>query len=449
MTGGLIVSVVMLPTAVLAHSTEVNPTMTPTQSAQALYELINVALHQDQGRQQYQAQSNAMREMGVASATLMDPKLKMGVGGLPVDSFKFDDDPMTNISVGLMQQFERGSTTTLKEKQANQQADGMVLQGENREREIASNITQIWLELGYLQLAQRILESTQKLLIEQEKFVQTNYGIGKSEAQDLLNAQLNVSQYDEKLHTNRQMQQRLRSQLSEWLGEQWLSKQNQFEASNQLPWSQLDSYLANGLNSTSHFNALTQHPMVKMADVTIAANETQVELAEQAYTPQFGVEVMYAYRQADNMRGEPASDLLSAYVTMDIPLFTGNRQDRNLSAAQYQVGAVRSGRDVLLAQMNAKANALINDRINLTERIERYQTILLPQSVARTEAVERGYQNNTAQFGDVISASITELTLTLEYQRLVTDLSLVNNNLAALLVGYEYSVEPVQVQPTN
>ncbi len=326
MTGGLIVSVAMLPTTVLAHSTEVNPTMTATQSAQALYELINAALHQDQGRQQYQAQSNAMREMGVASATLMDPKLKMGVGGLPVDSFKFDDDPMTNISVGLMQQFERGSTTTLKEKQANQQADGMVLQAENREREIASNITQIWLELGYLQLAERTLENTQKLLVEQEKFVQTNYGIGKSEAQDLLNAQLNVSQYDEKLHTNRQMQQRLRSQLSEWLGEQWLSKPNQLEASNQLPWSQLDSYLTDSLNSTSHFDALTQHPMVKMADVTIAANETQVELAEQAYTPQFGVEVMYAYRQADNMRGEPASDLLSAYVTMDIPLFTGNRK---------------------------------------------------------------------------------------------------------------------------
>ncbi len=39
--------------------------------------------------------------------------------------------------------------------------------------------------------------------------------------------------------------------------------------------------------------------------------------------------------------------------------------------------------------MNAKANALINDRINLTERIERYQSTLLPQSVARTEAVER------------------------------------------------------------
>ncbi|MCV5639715.1 TolC family protein, partial [Escherichia coli] len=88
----------------------------------------------------------------------------------------------------------------------------------------------------------------------------------------------------------------------------------------------------------------------------------------QAYNPQFGVEVMYAYRQADNMMGEPASDLVSAYLTMDIPLFTSDRQDRNLAAAQYQVGAAQSQKDTLLTQMNAKVNTLLVDRGNLTQR---------------------------------------------------------------------------------
>nr|PMI81141.1 hypothetical protein BCU36_13460 [Vibrio lentus] len=101
------------------------------------------------------------------------------------------------------------------------------------------------------------------------------------------------------------------------------------------------------------------HPLVKITDATISSNQTQVELAElaelaeQAYTPQFGVEVMYAHRQANNMAGEPASDLVSAYLTVDTPLFTGNRQDKNLSAAQYQVGAAKSQKDTLLSPMNA------------------------------------------------------------------------------------------------
>ena len=192
-----------------------------------------------------------------------------------------------------------------------------------------------------------------------------------------------------------------------------------------------------------------EHPLVKITDATISSNQTQVELAEQAYTPQFGVEVMYAHRQANNMAGEPASDLVSAYLTVDIPLFTGNRQDKTLSAAQHQVGAAKSQKDTLLAQMNAQVNALLVDKANLTQRLERYQSSLLPQTSARISAVERGYQNNTAQFNDVISATADELALKLEQQRLITDLNIVNSKLASLLSGFDYQVEQPQLTATN
>ena len=412
-------------------------------SSKKLAQLINVALSNDGNRQQYSAQSAAMRETGVASSTLMDPKLKVGFGGLPVDSFKFDDDPMTNISVGLMQQFERGSTLDLQQKKANQQADGAAFQVENREREVANNITQLWLELGYQQTAHAILTENRTLMKEMERFIQTNYSIGKSEAQDLLNAQLQVTKLDEKLQANAQMQRRIITQLSEWLGSDWLSANQSVRAINQLDWSTLDQLV--NTDTTKHYQQLLQHPMVKMADVSISANQTQVELAEESYSPQFGVEVMYAYRQAENMRGEPASDLVSAYLTMDIPLFTGNRQDKNLASAQYQVGAAKSQKDTLLAQMNAKANALLVDRSNLEQRLERYQSTLLPQASARIKAVERGYQNNTAQFNDVITATTDELAIQLEQQRLTTDLNIVNSNLAALLGGFDYQVDKPQL----
>lgn len=439
------VALVAAPTLVNAAGKEThaaqNSASTERASTTKLAQLINIALSNDGNRKQYSAQSAAMRETGVASATLMDPKLKVGFGGLPVDSFKFDEDPMTNISVGLMQQFERGSTLDLQQKKANQQADGLGLQVHARELEVANSMTQLWLELGYQQRAEQIMLENRKLMKEMESFIQTNYSIGKSEAQDLLNAQLQVSKLDEKLQANAQMQRRLISQLSEWLGSDWLANEQALHASNQLNWDTLNSKLAVSQGSTKHYQQLSQHPMVKMADVSISANKTQVEIAEQAYNPQFGVEVMYAYRQADNMMGEPASDLVSAYLTMDIPLFTGDRQDRNLAAAQYQVGAAQSQKDTLLTQMNAKVNTLLVDRGNLTQRLERYQSTLLPQAKARIQAVERGYQNNTAQFNDVISATTDELALQLEQQRLLTDLNIANSNLATLLGGFDYQVE--------
>ncbi|CAH6928456.1 Heavy metal RND efflux outer membrane protein, CzcC family [Vibrio chagasii] len=428
-------------------------------SSQQLNTLIEIALSQDSNRKQYFAQSQAMRETGIASATLMDPKLKVGFGGLPVDSFQFDEDPMTNISVGLMQQFERGNTLDLQQKKASQQADGLALQVEARELTVANSMTQLWLELGYQQVAEGVMRENRRLLVELENYVQTNYSIGKSEAQDLLNAQLQVSKLDEKLQANQQVQRRLISQLSEWLGSDWLGTQavgsqapdaqSVLNATNQIDWSLLENKLATNIDSTKHYQLLMEHPLVKITDATISSNQTQVELAEQAYTPQFGVEVMYAHRQANNMAGEPASDLVSAYLTVDIPLFTGNRQDKNLSAAQHQVGAAKSQKDTLLAQMNAQVNALLVDKANLTQRLERYQSSLLPQTSARIRAVERGYQNNTAQFNDVISATTDELALKLEQQRLITDLNIVNSKLASLLSGFDYQVEQPQLTATN
>ncbi|HAS6231663.1 TPA: TolC family protein [Vibrio vulnificus] len=428
----------LVATPVMAQSSTATSGQLLSQS-DPLTLLIEQALANDASRKQIFAQSQAIRESGVAASTLMDPKLKVGFGGLPVDSFKFDEDPMTNISVGLMQQFERGSTLELQSKKASQQADGMALQVAAREREVANGITQLWLELGYQQQAERVLVENQRLMRELESFISTNYSIGKSEAQDLLNAQLQVSQLEEKLQANQQMQRRILSQMSEWLGSEWLYQQRDLKASNQLNWDALERLLS-ASSTTQHFAQLAQHPMVQMANANIAVSQTQVELAEQSYTPQFGVEVMYAYRQANNMKGEPASDLVSAYLTMDIPLFTGNRQDRAHAAAQYQVGAAQSQKDLLLAQMNAKVNALLVDRSNLEQRLERYQNTLLEQAKARTKAVERGYQNSTAQFNDVIAATRDELAVELESQRLLTDLNQVNSNLAMLLGGFTYTV---------
>lgn len=442
------VAIALYAMPALSHSGSNATPQTIAASTQQLNALIEAALANDTSRSQYAAQSQAMRETGVASSTLMDPKLKVGFGGLPVDSFKFDEDPMTNISVGLMQQFERGATLDLNQRKANQQADGMAYQVQVREREVANSITQLWLELGYLQYAETLIESNQRLMVEMEQYIQTNYSIGKSEAQDLLNTQLQVNKLDEKLQSNQQMQNRVVAQLSEWLGSEWLNRRSidSNQAGYQLDWSHLNALLDQQTSDTQYYMLLNQHPMSQIAEANILANRTQVEVVEQAYTPQFGVEVMYAYRQANNMMGEPASDLLSAYLTMDIPLFTDNRQDKNLAAAQYQVGAAQYQKDTLLAQMNAQVVALMTDRENLAERIERYRSRLIPQSKARIEAVERGYQNNTAQFGDVITASTDELALQMELARLITDMNQVNSKLSMLLGGFEYKVSAPNTQ---
>ncbi|MFV0449638.1 MAG: TolC family protein [Vibrio sp.] len=447
----LSISAAVLTTTVYANEPLVSEQAFASQAStpdKTLVQLIEAALSNDGTRRQYYAEAQAMRETGKASATLMDPKLKFGVTGLPTDSFAFDEDPMTNITVGFMQQFNRGDTADLSDRKASQQASALEVKVSARELEVANAITQIWLELGYQQVANQVMLENRTLMSELENFIQTNYSIGKSEAQDLINAQLQVAKLDEKIQANEQMQQRLIAQLSEWLGSDWLLNSNHFKATNQLNWDALQN-IENAAGSRNYYAQLNQNPTVQMLDASIDVRRTQVDIARESYAPQFGIEVMYAYRQSDDMRGEPASDLVSAYITMDVPLFTGNKQDKDLAAAQYQVGAAQSQKDTLLSQMNAKVNALLIDKNNLVQRLDRFESTLLPQADSRVKATERGYQNNTAQFNDVILATRDELALKLEYQRLITDLNLVNNNLSALLNSYSYQVDKPEISITS
>ncbi|WP_305402472.1 TolC family protein [Photobacterium leiognathi] len=412
-------------------------TSTSNTDVPVLIQLIENAVIKDKKRSEITAQTQATLENSVAASSLPDPKLKMGFGGLPIDSFSFDSDPMTMLSVGLMQQFGRGATLDLQQRKGEIQAKGIELQLGVRELDIANAITQRWLELGYLQHVEAIIKQNKRLFTELAQVTKTNYANGTNEAQDVLQAQLQISKIDEQLNNNLQQQQRLIYQLSEWLGAQWLSSADTMNAKQPLHWQKLNTLLPQLENRTEHYAILRHHPMVKISDTAISASETQVDIATEAYQPQFGVEVMYGARFANGMNGKPASDMLSAYLTMDVPLFTENKQDRTYNAAQQQVIAAKSQRDLLLQQMNAKVNTLLIERHNLLSRIERYKTSLQPQAKARSQAVERGYQNNTASFKDVITAANDELNLNTERVRIETDLQLTNSQLAALTNGFD------------
>ncbi|MCW8327604.1 TolC family protein [Photobacterium sp. SDRW27] len=399
----------------------------PAAATPELNSLINWAIEHDAGRQQIQYQANSMVDMSVASGQWMDPKLKVGVGGLPVDSFSFNDDPMTKISVGLMQQFGRGDTLELKQKQNNQKASSQREKLGVRELDIKSAITNLWIELTYQQQAHQLLVKNQTLYRELEHYLGTNYGVGANQAQDIIQAQLQISRMDEKLQANEQMQQRLRAQLSEWLG----SRAASVTAGKYPQWSALSAYLSAAQDD--NYQALASHPSIRVVDEQIKSSQTGIDIAQESYQPQFSVEVMYDYRQANGMNGQPASDLVSAFLTMDLPLFTDKRQDKTLSSAQHQLGAEKSQRDLMLRQMNAKVNALLIDRSNTQQRLTRYNDSLLRRASEKTQAIERGYQNNTSQLDEYIRAASEELTIELEQLRLTADLQLVNSNLAYML----------------
>ena len=55
----------------------------------------------------------ALENRAVAVAQLPDPEVLFGFANWPVDSFDYDQEPMTQIQAGLRQRFPRGDTRSI------------------------------------------------------------------------------------------------------------------------------------------------------------------------------------------------------------------------------------------------------------------------------------------------------------------------------------------------
>lgn len=384
----------------------------------SLRDAEQMAIESDPAQQIYQSRQNALIAQGIAGATLADPMLKLGMANIPTDSFELDQDPMTQITLGLSQQFSRGATRELTQKGFNQQAEISVFQASDRQLMVKKSVQQLWFNILFIEKSILLVKENKRLFSGFYRDLQSQFSLGLINNDDLIAAEIAINKFDDKIAGLTQQSLNYRSQLSEWIGQY---------AYAQLPveipqWPETLSYV-NALNvkNSEYYELLSKHPKAKMLAQKIAVADNSIELAEQGYKPSFKLEVGYGHRLSETAAGEPRADLLSTFVSMDLPLFTGKRQDQKLLAAQHNKGQQQAEHRLLLRQMNSALHAEIINYQQLKARQIRYQESLLKQAKLQVQLLEQSYQSNTRPFKAVIDAYIHELNLSLEYQQLYFD----------------------------
>jgi hypothetical protein len=79
-----------------------------------LAESEQIALDSDFITRQFNTRSAGLNERAIADGQLPDPKIKLGIMNLPVNSFDCGQEPMTQLQVGIQQSFPRGRTLYYK-----------------------------------------------------------------------------------------------------------------------------------------------------------------------------------------------------------------------------------------------------------------------------------------------------------------------------------------------
>ncbi|MDX1568966.1 MAG: TolC family protein [Xanthomonadales bacterium] len=375
-----------------------------------LAEAEKLALEADPTTRALLARSSASQEAAVAAGQLPDPKLKLAALALPVDTFDLDQEPMTQLQFGVVQQFPPGRTLDLQQRQMSSRAESFGDRAQARRLEVLRAVRLTLSEVAAEVEMRDILAASRDVLVELHGLIEDYYGTGRAEQQQVYRAALEASRVEERLAAVAQAEAEARARLSMWIGE---------AAYRPLAdtWPPMEEPAA----AARILADLPDHPVLLAQDHEIEAAETAVDIANQQYKPGFSVEVSYGDRNGRDLTGRDLPDFVSAMVMVDLPVFRDKRQDRRLAASRDELDAALEGRLEILRMLRRDVNESAARLRQVRERLERFREILLPQAADNREAALDAYRTAVGDLTELMRAQITEYELKLEYARLKRD----------------------------
>ena len=398
-----IFGIVLIVASSLAFS---EPVLTLEQAEQ-------MALVDEPGIVSQQWQMQSLSAQAIADGQLMDPKLQVGLNNMPTDTFEFDQENMTQFKVGIVQQFPSGDSLNIKQQKTQKQSELLLSKISDRKLSIIKEVRLTYFEIYYWERAKKTIKQNKRFFSQLVDIAQSMFSVGRNNQQDLIRAQLELSRLDDRIVKITQKINTQRFKLSRWIGAQNSSQ----TLATQLPVLSIPVI-------SDDFEALSQlfytHPKILEIDKKMEISRKDIELVKESYKPGWALNVAYGYRD-NHPNGTKRADFLSTGVTIDLPLFTANRQDKKLLAKEHSYQSLKDKRVEMLRQLVANLQQEVANEEQLQNRHQLYNNLLLPQARQQTQASLSAYQSDRGDFADVMRAYIDDLNVKLDERRIAVD----------------------------
>lgn len=385
----------------------------PVQASQALSAIIAEGLQNNKELQGMEAELEALRHEIPYAGSLDDPQLGIGLLNLPVDTFDFNQEPMTQKQIFISQKVPWFGKLGLRSRK---QAFRAVLQEamiKVRQAELTRKIAVAYYELGFvadsLAINKRLTDLVGQLLREAE----TRYATGEGLQQNVLQAQVEQSTLlDEKI-TLEEKQRLLEDSINELLNRESFTPVAA-PGRPALPESIPD------LEALQQ-DSLKNNPWLGVRQAELAMAQTEIELAEKDFRPDMDFRASYGQREEDATGGDRA-DFFSATVMFTVPLWQKSRQQPKLAATRKQSEAAEKAYANLVATLPHQVDALVTEMRTNLENYKLYTDALLIQARQWAHSSLAGYEVGKVAFDTMIDAQIRLLRLELKAGRYLFDI---------------------------
>jgi len=332
-------------------------------------------------------QIEAAKASAKAAGALPDPKLALGLDNFPVSgppAGRFGADEMTMGRVGYSQDMLSAAKRQARIGRAQADIVAAGAEGAVEARQVRVAAALAWIELLYAQRKLAALDGVIAQLDPLWTAAPSGVASGRSRpAQALEAAQMRAALEDRRSEAVSEVG-RSRAVLTRWTGDP------DPQAVGQAP--DLD------LEPATLRAAIDRNPTLRARDAAARQAQADVALAKADKRPDWSWEV--AYQRRDPMFG----DMVSAGVSVSLPLWGKSRQDPMIAARAASAGRADAQREDARRALAAQLEADLADHVMHHEQWLRARDTLLPLAKQRAELETAGYGAGTAALPDVLAA---------------------------------------------
>lgn len=364
-----------------------------------------------------------MKELKVvSSSSLDDPKLKIGINSLPVDTWSFKDEDMTTKEIGISQMIPLGGKLKTKENIAYKE---LLIAKENLRKEkiiMLFELEKNYYELAYIRSSIKILENIKsylKLLIDSESAL---IKAGMGNVSNVVKVSVEEKMIDEEIINLRQKEREYLKSIGYIIGMENFSVET-----DELVWKPLE-YNINELKD----KAFSNNPDLRLLSLENELSNEEVDLKKKEYYPD--LELSISYMQRDNSKdGMKRPDMVSAMAVFNIPLWFKKKNIPMIEEMMKKKEMVNKRFEDKKNEIISKIDTMIGEAERIKSLKSLYEDTLIPQNELILETYFTRYKTSNIEFMPVIDTIRTLLRYKKELESLKKELIVTNLSINTLI----------------
>jgi cobalt-zinc-cadmium efflux system outer membrane protein len=382
--------------------------------ATPVQQLVDEAVRNNPGLKMLEEKIGAYSERPSQAESLDNPRIGFSIMSVPVDTFRFDQEPMTQKQISLWQKLPFPGKLGLKGDIARKETEVVKEEFDEKKNSLIMQVSVTYRNLLFINKSIKVAEENRDLLRNFVKIAETRYAVGMGIQQDVLKAQVEVSKINDQLIS---LEQRRKSEIAHLNTLLNRPVDTPFSPGEELPDGKV---MALSLSAEQlQAIALENRPSLLGLQRLVERQRLAERFAEKNYYPDFDVGVSYGLRENAGT-GENRPDFVSGYVTVSIPLWYRTKERKKVAEEKANV------RNAIEEYNSAKNDVFFQIKDILTD-IERYdrqiglfKTGLIPQSKTSLESAMSGYQVNKVDFITLVNNELTLYNYEIDYYRSIT-----------------------------